>query len=187
MSLLVATFFLPAITSQAQAQGDWVYFGVPAKARLRVENYSRDRVRVYAISRHGRWMWAADVKSGERTNLSTPVGQRWVVAGWRGGNVLRSVTAQPGTTTVTLGGGGHGGLFPPQVGEITFKNRREHSVYIYKVNAAGAWTWSARLNPGRSLDARTAPGQTWVVTNLRGNVVMRVPGTSREREIVLRD
>jgi hypothetical protein len=59
-------------------------------------------------------------------------------------------------------------------------------VHIYKVTAFGAWMWAGTLSPGNSFKARTQDGVTWVVTNLRGNVITKVVGNSREGSIVLK-
>lgn len=165
----------------------------PATAPLNVQNSSGRTALLYALDRHGRWIWVTEISEGKSYSTTGAIGQQWKVTN-RAQETLREITIRSGRNDVQIISagdsgrpGGGGGYRPnPPVGNtirVQFENGVYRRVYLYTASRWGAWEWQAQLETGDVFGANARVGEKWVVTDVRGRVLEEIIITPSARRI----
>jgi hypothetical protein len=152
----------------------------PRVASLQLTNEVRGTVLVYAIDRHGSWVWQQELRNGEAWRAEAAVGQRWKVTSRRN-EPLASFVIKAGRNVVNVGGDQV--ATPVTPARLTFENNHGAALSVYKIDRWGAWNWAAKLESGASYAANSPVDERWVVTDARGRILREVRVTPQTRAI----
>lgn len=156
----------------------------PVSAPLALVNRSGGPASAYTVDRYGRWVWAADLASGQTVSLRSKVGEQWILTDARGGVLARErISSGDNVLIAEVPGTGRGGYRPGgEEAWVRFENPSYRSLYLYNLDPLGRWNWVATIEPGGGYSASTRVGETWIATDT-GNRVVRTltapPGQSR--------
>lgn len=177
--------------------GYWNPYHTPQDFRYRMgeivfENHTRGDADIYHVDRHGRWIWTASLDRGEKTKLSSPVGDVWVM---RGANrsITQRVVARPGKQEVHLRyadryEGDRYGPRRDQRFDVIFRNRMERPVTLYSLQPWGEWVWAGAIPAyGGEIEVRAFDNQEFRVLDRRGNVISRYKADSDDRRVTIKE
>lgn len=151
-------------------QGSW-----PGATYGRVDfrNECGDRLSIYHVNDHGRWIFVRQLFDGEGFSVRSPHGQTWLVTDERN-RILRQVRCGRDGETVVIRRGDGGGWWGGGGGEteIRFANRTGDKIRVHRVDRNGRWDRAAEIRDDDSEEVTFSPGESWVVTDERNRLIL---------------
>lgn len=151
-------------------QGSW-----PGASYGRVDfrNECGDRLSIYHVNDHGRWIFVRQLFDGEGFSVRSPHGQTWLVTDERN-RILRQVRCGRDGETVVIRRGDGGGWWGGGGGEteIRFANRTGDKIRVHRVDSKGRWDRAAEIRDDDSEEVTFSPGEPWVVTDERNRLIL---------------
>ncbi|HPA17574.1 MAG TPA: hypothetical protein PLU30_07485 [Verrucomicrobiae bacterium] len=166
-------------------QGSW-----PGATYGRIEfrNEFGDQLDIYHVNDFGRWVFVRQLFDGEGFSARSPHGQTWVVTDKRN-RIVRQILCGRGEATIVIRRGDSGPWWGDRGGgtEIRFTNKTGDRIRVSRVDRNGGWDRAAEIGGGGSDRVRFSPGEPWVVTDLRGRLILSGRAGRESQKVEVRD